>query len=362
MLSLPPSLLSLLAAFLLTPTLTLARPPLELGVPFAELFNRQACSQEACGWTGQLCCPFGACYTDLSNNQASCSSTLLGAVAQSTQAAGGYWQYYTTTYTQTDLATVTQVMSTYVGGAPATVAAAAPTGMACSYALGQQTCGQTCCASDQYCFDAGSSQCSAAAAAGSSGYYTSYYSTMYASTNSAGVPLRPTSSTLIIVTETSAPTTTVPFLAPIATGANMTLTTAEASSSGLSGGAIAGIVIGVLLGLALLALLIFYCCLRGLWVTIFGRKRKERRTEVDVYERHSHHGSGAAAGRTWYGASKPSRVERRDEHKGRNGLAFAGALAGLWAILGLKRRSKKRDNEKYSEYSYSSDYYTSASE
>lgn len=194
---------------------------------------------------------------------------------------------------------------------------------------------------------------------------------MYETTNSAGVPLRPTSSTLIIVTETGTPTATVAFETPVATGAEVGLTESEGGSGGLSGGAIAGIVIGTLLGLALLGLLCFYCCIRGLFaafLALFGiGKKKQRRTEVEEYERYSHHGSGrhsgaGAGGRTWYGAAaRPSRPERKDDSK-KKLLGVGAGLAGLWAVLGLKRRHDRRhDDEKYSEYSYSSDYYTNTS-
>lgn len=362
----PAPLLQLIATLLLTPTLASPTDPelVQAGVSFNELFERQSCDGTLCGWNQQLCCGAGsACYTD-SSNQAQCSSTAGGSVQQTT-AAGGYWQYYTTVYTETDLVTRTSIYSSYMGGAAtatATAAGAVPTAD-CDYSVNESNCGDICCASDQYCYTPG--QCKANANGGSSGYYSSYMSTMYATTNSAGVPLRPTSSTLVIVTETNSPTTTVPFETPVATGANMTLTANEADNGGgLSGGAIAGIVIGTLLGLLLLGLLCFYCCVRGLWVALCGGRKRRRTTEVEEYERYSHHGgSGAAAGRTWYGARKPSRVERRPEHKERNTLLGVGAgLAGLWAILGLKRRHDRRNDEKYSEYSYGSDYYTSESE
>ena len=138
---------------------------------------------------------------------------------------------------------------------------------------------------------------------------------------------------------------------------------------GLSGGAIAGIVIGVLLALALLGLICFYCCIKGIFdgiLAIFGLGgRKRRVTEVDEYTRRTHHDSSGGVKRTWYGAAKPSRVDRRekrDSKTGRHLLEGVAGLGALWAILGLKRRSNRRDNEKYSEYSYSSDYYTSSSE
>jgi hypothetical protein len=358
------SLLPFISTILLAPSLTLAFPPLDPGVPYSQLFGRGECGGQTCGWNGQVCCEAGfACYTD-SANQAQCSSTAAGSAE--TTAAGGQWNYITTTYVETDLQTITSTISSYVAGAggwPQTTAAA------CDYAVNETPCGDICCASDQYCYTEG--HCKQAANGGSSAYYTSYYSTMYETTNSAGVPLRPTSSTLIIVTETGTPTTTVAFETPVATGAEVGLTESEGGSGGgLSGGAIAGIVIGTLLGLALLGLLCFYCCIRGLFaafLALFGiGKKKQRRTEVEEYERYSHHGSGrhsgaGAGGRTWYGAAaRPSRPERKDDSK-KKLLGVGAGLAGLWAVLGLKRRHDRRDDEKYSEYSYSSDYYTNTS-
>lgn len=362
----PAPLLHLISTILLAPSLTSALPPLELGVPYSQLFERSECAGQVCGWNGQLCCQSGyGCFTD-SSNQAQCSSTAGGS---GETAAAGEWTYQTTTYVETDLRTVTSTISSYMGGGDV----AQPTGGACDYAKNESPCGDVCCKSSEYCYTNG--HCKPAANGDSSAYYTSYYSTMYETTNSAGVPLRPTSSTLIIVTETEAPTTTVAFETPVATGAEVGMTESEeGSGGGLSGGAIAGIVIGTLAGLALLALVCFYCCVRGLFAGIFGifgGGKKKRRTEIDEYERYSHHGSGrhsgagaaAAGGRTWYGAAaRPSRPERRDDSGKKRLLGAGAALAGLWAVLGLKRRHDRRhDDEKYSEYSYSSDYYTNTS-
>lgn len=352
----------LISTLLLAPTLTLAFPPLEAGVPYSQLFERGECAGQACGWNGQLCCQAGyACYTD-SSNQAQCSSTAGGGGAAA-GATGGSWNYYTTTIVQTDLQTITSTGSSYVGGGWAQ-----PTNGACDYANNESPCGDTCCKSSEYCYTQG--HCKPAANGDSSAYYTSYYSTMYETTNAAGVPLRPTSSTLIIVTETGTPTTTVPFQTPVATGAEVGLTESEGGSGGLSGGAIAGIVIGTLAGLALLGFLCFYCCVRGLFagfLALFGGGKKRRR-EVDEYERYSsHHGSrysgAAGGGRTWYGAAaRPSRPERRSDGLGKKALGVGTGLAAFWAILGLKRHNDRRrhDDEK-TEYSYSSDYYTNTS-
>jgi hypothetical protein len=142
------------------------------------------------------------------------------------------------------------------------------------------------------------------------------------------------------------------------------------ASSGLSGGAIAGIVIGVLLALGLLGFILFCCCVKGLidgCLACFGFGKKKRVTEVDEYERHSHHTSGGPK-RTWYGAPiRTSKPASKKSGGGFNILAVLGGLGALWAILGLKRRHDKEEkkqeriNEGYSEYSYSEDYYTSAS-
>ncbi|KJY00978.1 hypothetical protein TI39_contig307g00010 [Zymoseptoria brevis] len=350
---------ALITAFLLTPHLITAtpnpHPNEEAGFSFNELFARYECAGTQCGYYNQLCCTWGSsCVTD-SAQRAQCTSDG-GGGAQVTQAAGGtggYWQTYTTTWVETDYVTKTAVLSTYIGGAQ-------PTAATCNYALNEVPCGSTCCASGQYCMT-DQMICAAAAGGGSSGYY----STQGGATAGAGI--RPTSSAGITVTKTQGPTATLAFMTPVATGANITLTEDNTGGGGgLSGGAIAGIVIGVLLGLALLGLLCFCCCVKGLLdglFACFGSKRKRRTVEVDEYTRHSRH-SGGGNGRTWYGAARPAtRVSRRDDHssKGKNALGIGAGLAALWAILGLKRKRDNRRRDEKSEYSYSSDYYTSAS-
>ena len=363
----PAPLLSLLATLLLTPPprQVAANPhPLaskSAGFSYNQLFARWDCTGELCGWNDQLCCSAGsACYTDASN-QAQCSPTSGYAAPSSAVAgAGGYWEYFTTTYTLTDLETITSTGS-YLGGA-ATYSAQASASARCNYALQETPCGDVCCASDQYCQYIG--QCAQASLAS-----TITTATDTGVTGVAGPPILGTSSGNTITTATVAPTTTVPYETPVATGANITMTEANGGGGGLSGGAIAGIVIGVLVGLALLALLCFYCCLKGLLdgcLALFGLggRRRKRRTEVDEYERRTHH-SGRGNGRTWYGAAKPSRVDRRDKresHTGRNLLAGAAGLGSLWAVLGLKGKGDRRHNEKYSEYSYSDSSYMGTSE
>lgn len=366
----PRPLLHLLTTILLVPRPLLANPrpvaSVQNGFTYNELFARYDCSGELCGYNDQLCCNAGSvCYTDY-NNEAQCSATASGyasvsaAPAQSSAGGGGYWVYITTTTVMTNYKTITTVYSSWCASSVSAVAPASASGSArCNYALNESPCGNICCAGNQYCAYLG--QCSAAAP----GQTTTTGN--YNPSQSAGAPIRPTSSGVIVVTATQSPTTTVPFQPPVATGANVTMTESAIHHHGLSGGAIAGIVIGVLVALLILGLICFYCCLKGLLdgcLALFGLGNRRKRTVVTEYERRSHHsGSG---GRTWYGAAKPSRVERRERresHTGRDLLGVGAGLAGLWAILGLKRRnSRRKHDEKHSEYSYSSDYYTSSSE
>lgn len=374
-----------IVALTLSPTLANPLIPKELGIgglTFNSLFGRGNC-ENPCGWSGQLCCTGGeSCYTD-SSNQAQCASTT-AAAAQTT----GYWKYWTSswveTQTETDYITRYSTGSSWcgdasttaiVGGggvatsvwvAPSTAAASPTASVSCNWNNGESSCGSICCASDQYCLTSG--QCAAAAGAGTS---------KVSSGSSTGISpaILPTSSTLVIVTATSSPTTTVPFLAPIATGANITLTGAEASNShGLSAGAIAGIVIGVIAALILLSLLCLFCCARTIWVALFGRKK--RRTErTEVIESHHHRaysGAGGAAyagsrpdDRRWYGSQAPRREKERSKFT--EMLGIGAGLAALAGVLGMKRKNDRRRDEK-SEYSSAytdatySDYYTSESE
>ncbi|KAK5167996.1 uncharacterized protein LTR77_006563 [Saxophila tyrrhenica] len=361
----PAPLLHLITTILLIPQRTSANPAppisVQAGFEFNELLKRYDCSGELCGWNDQLCCPNGGCYTN-ALQQATCTgggSYSASAAPAPSAAGGGYWQVYTTVYTVTDKEVITSVVSNYVGGSVSAVASSTPSGQAhCNFAINESPCGDICCSATQYCFNWGI--CKAAAG--------SETTTTVKAGGTAGAPIRPTSSGVVVVTATESPTTTVPFQTPVATGANVTMTATESGGGGgLSGGAIAGIVIGVLVGLLLLGLICFYCCIKGLLdgcLALFGLGgKKKRRTEVDTYERHSHHThSGGGGGRTWYGASKPARPKRKEEsHKGRKVAGGLAGLAGLWAVLGLKRKRNDRKNNG-SEYSYSSDYYTSSSE
>jgi hypothetical protein len=308
----------------------------------SQLVKKQDCANP-CGFDGWLCCPSGtSCYTD-ANNQAQC-----GATGANTQAAGGYWQYHTTTYVETvGLLTRTEVYSTYI---PSTAT------KLCSNA--QNPCGSTCCDSGFYCLKAG--QC-ALIAGGSSGGIT------------PGAPLRPTSSGVVVVTYTGSPTVTLPFQTPIPTGAaGGGLVPTEQSNSGLSGGAIAGIVIGVILGILLLLLICLFCCARALFDTllaIFGLGKKRKHTHEETYiEEHHHSGGAAAGGGRWYGAGRPARPSRAgsEKHSGaKKGLGLAAGLGGLALALGLKRRHDAKADDKsttVSGTSYMYSDYTSSSE
>ncbi|KAK3078922.1 hypothetical protein LTS18_006279 [Coniosporium uncinatum] len=312
----------------------------------------------ACGWNGQLCCASNeVCYTDAAN-QAQCGAATAGTAAATTEANGGYWMYYTSTYIETDLITKTQVYSSYVG--PVATAQATQTAT-CNYALNESPCGSICCASGQYCASLG--QC---ASAGNGGYTT----VGIAPGGSYSAPARPTTATTLTNTMVVIPTTTVPFQTPVPTGSSIAgLTSAQADTGGgLSGGAIAGIVIGVILGLALLTLLLLCCCFKAALDALLacfglGGRRKNRRTEETYIEEHHHHssgyGGGGGSGRRWYG-DRPSRPQPPKKKAGIGGALGVGAgLAGLWAALGLKRKHDRRKAEK-SEYggsSYGSSYY-----
>ena len=307
-----------------------------------------------CGWSGQICCEEGqTCYTD-DNNQAQCGSGGQ-ATAAATPASGGsgYWEYWTSVYTDTEMKT--QVYSSYVGHktAQATETAAAAT---CDWNKGESSCGNICCSHGEYCQVHG--QCSGTA-------------------SSYSAALRPTSSGDSVVTQTSySTTTTVPFGTPIATGQSASLTAAESTNGGgLSGGAIAGIVIGVIIAIIILLLLCLIFCFRAAWnglLAFFGLGKKRRRHETVEYESYHRSGrGGGGGGRTWYGAPRPRRSERTTTSikKKSGGGPLAAGFGGLATALGFKKRQedrRRRIRDEKSDYSssygtYSDDSYTASS-
>ncbi|KAH6613902.1 hypothetical protein C7974DRAFT_428369 [Boeremia exigua] len=286
----------------------------------------------SCGWDNWLCCPAGSsCVTDASD-QAQCGGA----------PSGGY-AFYTTTWVETvGAVTRTSVGSTLVGGGT--------TAAACGNS--QSPCGSVCCDSGLYCKDPSVGTCAMIAGGSSGGILP---------TGSASAPVRPTSSTLVIVTYTGAPTATVPFQTAVPTGASGSLTETGASN-GLSGGAIAGIVIGVLLGILILFLICLFCCARALFDTLLGilglgKKRKHTHEETTYIEDH-HHAGGAAGGR-WYGQGpgRPSRPASEKKSGIGKGMGMAAALGGLALALGLKKKHDRRD-DKSTTISGSSAYYS----
>ncbi|MCJ1444682.1 MAG: hypothetical protein MMC23_005184 [Stictis urceolatum] len=304
-----------------------------------------------CGWESQYCCSSDQkCYT--SNGIAGCSATAADSqAAQTGGGGGGGYQLYTTTYTETDLRTITSTWSVMAtpgnsyGGTPTATGDVTATALVCG--AGQESCGSwLCCDSSQMCISPG--QCGAK------------------SSNSAFI--RPTSNTVATVTSTAAATTTEAFQTPVASdGSNIS---AQPDNNGLSGGAIAGIVIGVLLGLFLLFLLLACLCCKGLidgLLALFGCGKKRRTEETYIETHHSHHGShGPPPKRRWFGmAAGPSRP-KPEKKSGIGFLGVAGILGTLAVILGLKRKHDRHHDEKSSygsvtSYSYSDDYTTSAS-
>ncbi|KAL8739518.1 MAG: hypothetical protein Q9190_007685 [Brigantiaea leucoxantha] len=362
-----PTLLSLLATILTSSHTSHAKP-----YPRAELvvdtqnatIQERSCSNP-CGWSGQLCCGASeSCYTD-SAGQAQCGSGGTGSSGVNAQAnnANGQWQYFTTTYVETDFVTRTSTYSSLCATSLTTQQASVATVPTCNSQLSESPCGSICCAMGQYCQVPG--QC--AAAAGGGGDVSSFY---YSSVTASGTPfVRPTSNVVQTVTSTGAATTTVPLETASPTGGSATAgMQSTTSNNGLSGGAIAGIVIGVIAGVILLLLICGLCCFKGLIdgiLAFFGLgPRRRRREETIIEERHSHHGGGG--GGRWFGAG-PSRIERPPRRKDSGGFggfgAVAAGLTALAVLLGLKRRRDRRDKESYgtgSSYTYSD--YTSASE
>lgn len=350
---------SSLSAFVTT--LLLARPLTATFIPnflhsFEDLQDVRKRCDNPCGYYGQLCCKDSeSCYTD-ANNQAQCGPGQ--AVPATTAAATGNWEYYTTTYVQTDLKTVTATFSSFVAQSTGS--------LSCTYSLGETACGNVCCLSGQFCQSSG--QC-VAVGGGSSGYYSSLYTVTTVVTNTASVPLRPTSNTLVTVTTG---TTTRPFETPVGTNGAIIYGPTASDSGGLSGGAIAGIVIGVIAGIILLLLLCACLCFKGLIdgiLAIFGLGKKRKRTEEEVYvERHSHRSGRSGVHnnrRTWFG-TRPGRTDGVEEKKtggiGRAGWV-AATLGGLALFLGMKRRNRKDDKSSVGYgSSYYSDYTVSSSE
>ena len=357
-LSPPPTLLSLLFTILASTTISNTKPTGDriLESQYHYLSER-SCAGTTCGWSGQLCCTSGQTCTTNAQDQAEC----VGSSDQQANAQNGQWQYYTTTYVETDLNTITSTYSSFF--AAASTAAVAPAQISCDASLNESPCGTICCAVGQYCAAAGYCAASNAQGESSSAYVQPVGTT---ATNTAFI--RPTSNAATTITTTGSATTTVPFQTPTNAAATTTPAAPTASNNGLGGGAIAGIVIGVLAAIILLILFCACFCAKGLLDGLLAflglRNNRRRREETTIIEsHHSHHGAGGGGGtnRRWFGVG-PARVDRpKKKDSGIGGFtAVAAALTGLAVLLGLKRRRDERrrreKSDRSSEYSYSDTY------
>ncbi|KAI1410787.1 hypothetical protein F5Y13DRAFT_69029 [Hypoxylon sp. FL1857] len=328
-------------------------------VGFGYLMNRGCASY--CGADNQFCCSDGQTCT-----------TSAGIASCAAGAAGGGYDFYTTTWTETR--TYTSTISSMLG--PSTAAAGSGGKCVPPEGSGQIACGPICCANWQYCAHDG--QCLPNTGVGSWTQWT----TVGVVTTQYSAPYRVTSGSTII--QTPAPTTTTGTMASETASSTSTGAPAPvASTSGsLSGGAIAGIVVGTIAGVVLLLVLCFCCIVRGLWdvfAGIFGGGRKRtQREEIDIIEerysrRGSRHGSayggGAAGGRTthrtWFGGGgggggRPaSGASRREKHSGSGAGWLAAGLGAAALLLGLRREDKRRaSSQKPPRSEWSSAYYT----
>lgn len=310
------------------------------------LEKRKACSNP-CGYNGWLCCGSSQTCNTNSAGEAECLD------GSSSGSGSGSWQYYTTTYvvTETDQSTITSVWSSHI---------ASPTGT-CRVDLGEVKCGTTCCDAAQECQDG------ACVAESSSVAVTGSEAT---ATGEASPGVRETSSGASTVTQTSAPTTTQGFIAPVGTdGADLIGVKATNNGGGLSGGAIAGIVIGTIAGVILLLLLCGCLCFKGALDALLAAMgiRKRRRRETTVEERYSHHSHGSRPrppGRTWFGTrpaaagTESSVSEKESKWSGWGTVAII--LGALALCLGLKRhRDREHEDDDKTSYTYPSSYYYS---
>ncbi|KAJ5089522.1 hypothetical protein N7532_008206 [Penicillium argentinense] len=341
-----PLILSLIIFLVLTPT-ALATP-LSLEEQEGSTLEARGCSNP-CGFYSQLCCASGETCTTTDNGQAKCVSGSSGSSGGSSDS----WEYFTTTYvvTETDKSTITSVWSSRAH------AATGSSSGTCRVDLGESKCGSTCCDAAQECQDGECvAESSSAAITGAE------------ATGEATPGVRGTSSGAATVTQTSAPTTTEGFIAPVGTnGADLFGAKAASSGGGLSGGAIAGIVIGTIAGVILLLLLCGCLCFKGALdglLAALGIKKRRRNETTYVEERYSHHSGSRprprpAGGRTWFGtrpAASDSEISEKKKSKWSGWGTVAIVLGALALCLGLKRHKDREHDDDGSSYTYPSSY------
>ncbi|KHJ36381.1 hypothetical protein EV44_g0110 [Erysiphe necator] len=256
---------------------------------FSYLQDRSCVSY--CGAQNQYCCAAGeACYTNQAN------------IAYCSEAAGNLWggyAVYTTTYTETNLILRTSTYTSSWGVATSTWQPAPDITQApiCTSSLGESSCGNICCASDQRCAFANS--CTAhTASSDESTTYTTF-----------SAPFRPTSGDI----STKSATTTVPFQPPATASGSIFPTLPLEDNHKLSGGAIAGIVIGSIAGVALLLLCCSCCILKS---KKSGKDKKYHDSNIG-------------------GSSIPEKSSTKTKL-----LVGGGILAATLVFLGLKRRER----------------------
>lgn len=342
----PLSVIPVLSTLILLPHLL----PTTIATPLSPDQNTLEVEQNAlekrclnpCGYYNQLCCGASQACSTNSAGQAECLNG---------PGSGGEWQYYTTTYvvTETDKSTITSVWSIHV-------ATPMPSAGTCRVDLGEVRCGTMCCDAAAECQDGACvAESSSAVASGEA-------------TPTPGV--RGTSNGMMTVTQTSAPTITQGFIAPVGTnGADLIGAKATTNGGGLSGGAIAGIVIGTIAGVILLLLLCGCLCFKGILdglLAALGMRKRRRRGSTYVEERHSHHSHGSRprpqGGRTWFGARPAAGTESEvSEKKSKwSGWGTVAIILGALALcLGLKRRKDREDDDDRTDYTYPSSYYYS---